>query len=130
MISALTGPSPVFYFMTVATFALLTAGWLADVRRFFNVRRAGAPDRLPGRLLAAGTTLLVATAAGFGADKGGGGIGAGDGRGFLWVWCAGAFVVLLVWRPRLHRRARPLFSLIWLAGLFLLGHVGLRTLSV
>lgn len=123
-------PSPVLFLTTIAAFALLTAGWLADSRRFFNARRDVGPDRLPRRLLWGGTAATGAAAffffRGFPSE---GLSGAGE-RGFLWVWCAGAFLVLSIWRPRVHRRARPLFSLVWLAGLFLLGTVGLRTLSI
>jgi hypothetical protein len=130
MIPSNPAPSPALFLTTVAAFALLTAGWLADQLRFFSARRQVGPDRLPRKLLWGGTAVLGAAVGLFLHGAPGVGLSGGNGRGFLWVWCAGAFLVLSLWRPRLHRRARPLFSLVWLAGLFLLGTVGLRTLSI
>lgn len=130
MIPSIPPPGPALFATTIAAFALLTAGWLADNARFFSARRHVGPDRGPRGMLWGGTAVLVAAGTLFVLDAFGHRSADGDDRGFLWVWCAGVFLVLSLWRPRLHRRARPLFSLVWLAGLFLLGHVGLRTLSI
>lgn len=122
-------PFPVFTAAALAACALLVAGWAMDTARFFALRRETRPDRGPRFLLWWGTAALIAVA---GTSSTGGGfptVGLWDERRFLWVWCAAVFLVLSLWRARLHRRARPLFSLIWLAGLLLAGHTAWRTMG-
>ncbi len=122
---------PKFVFAAAAplAFGLSATGWLMDTARFFWLRRESGPNRGPRFLLGAGSAAVIAAAAA--APLGGGfpSARALDERRFLWVWCAAVFLVLSLWRPRLHRRARPLFSLVWLAGLLLLGHTALRTMG-
>lgn len=117
-----------FTAVVFVAFGLLALGWLSDGLRFFAVQRDTRPDRWPRVLLWGGSAALGLVAAWVPALGRVATAKAWDERRFFWLWAAGVFLALSIWRVRLHRRARPLFSLVWLAGLLLVGHTALRTL--
>ena len=116
-----------FTAVVLVAFGLLALGWLSDTLGFFAVKRDARLDRWPRGFLWGGSLALAIVAARVPALGGFATASAGDERRFFWVWAAGVFLVLSIWRVRLHRRARPLFSLVWLAGVLLVGHTALRT---